>query len=148
MELKILQQNEDKKNDLFKSAECQTLLQIYDDYYPKIGFNLPWVAYLIIEENQVVGSCSFTGKPNDNKVEIAYWTFKEFEGQGVASFACKELIKIAQNADPKIIITAKTSPEHNGSTKILEKNNFVFTGIVQDEEIGDAWLWIFNWNEI
>jgi RimJ/RimL family protein N-acetyltransferase len=74
-------------------------------------------------------------------VEIAYWTFNEFEGQGIASFACRELVKISQNADPNVIITAKTAPEHNASTKIVEKNGFVFTEVVQDEEIGDAWLW-------
>ena len=141
MELRILQQNEDKTDNLFESADCQTLLQMYEDYYPKIGFNLPWVAYLVVRQNQVVGSCSFTGQPNEGKVEIAYWTFKEFEGQGIASFACKELIKISQNADPKVTITAKTAPEHNASTRILENNKFVFTEIVQDEEIGDAWLW-------
>lgn len=141
MELRILQMHEDKTGDLFQSADCQNLLQIYEDYYPKIGFHLPWVAYLIIRENQVVGSCSFTGQPNGGKVEIAYWTFKEFEGQGIASFACKELIKISQNADPKVTITAKTAPEHNASTRILENNKFIFTEIVQDDEIGDAWLW-------
>lgn len=27
------------------------------------------------------------------------------------------------------------------STKNLENNNFQFTEIVQDHEIGDAWLW-------
>ncbi len=141
MELRILGQNEDKTDDLFRSADCQTLLQMYEDYYPKIGFHLPWVAYLVVRQNQVVGSCSFTGKPNDGKVEIAYWTFKEFEGQGIASFACKELIKISQNADQKVTVTAKTAPEHNASTRILENNKFIFTEIVQDAEIGDAWLW-------
>ena len=141
MELRILQQHEDKTDRLFESSDCQTLLQVYEDYYPKIGFNLPWVAYLVVRQNQVVGSCSFTGQPNDGKVEIAYWTFREFEGQGIASFASKELIAIAQNADPNVTITAKTAPERNASTRILEKNKFAFTEIVQDEEIGDAWLW-------
>jgi ribosomal-protein-alanine N-acetyltransferase len=141
MELRILQQNEDKTHKLFESSDCQALLQMYEDYYPKIGFHLPWVAYLVVRQNQVVGSCSFTGQPNEGKVEIAYWTFKEFEGQSIASFACKELIKISQNADPKVIITAKTAPVHNASTRILENNQFIFTGIVQDDEIGDAWLW-------
>ena len=141
MELRILQRNEDKAAHLFESVDCQILLQLYEDYYPKIGFYLPWVAYLVVSQNQVVGSCSFTGQPNDGKVEIAYWTFKEFEGQGIASFACKELIDIAQHADPKVTITAKTAPEHNASTKILVNNKFIFTEIVQDEEIGDAWLW-------
>lgn len=144
MELRILQQHENKTDHLFASADCQTLLQIYDDYYPKTGFNLPWVAYLVLRENKVVGVCSFTSQPDNGKVEIAYWTFKEFEGQGIASFACKELIKIAQNADPKITITAKTAPEHNASTKILENNKFIFSGIVQDNEIGDAWLWVLK----
>ena len=144
MELRILQQNENKTDNLFESADCQTLLQMYEDYYPKIGFNLPWVAYLVVRQNQVVGSCGFTGQPHDDKVEIAYWTFKEFEGQGIASFACRELIKISQNTDPKVTVTAKTAPEHNASTRILENNKFIFTEIVQDDEIGDAWLWMLN----
>lgn len=144
MELRILHQNEDKTDPLFESADCQTLVQMYEDYYPKIGFNLPWVAYVVVRQNQIVGSCGFTGQANDGKVEIAYWTFKEFEKQGIASFACKELIKIAQNADQKVTVTAKTAPEHNASTKILENNKFIFTKIVQDDEIGDAWLWTFK----
>jgi [ribosomal protein S5]-alanine N-acetyltransferase len=144
MELRILNVAEDKSNKLFESNDCQTLLKMYDDFYPKIGFNLPWVAYLILRHNQVVGLGSFKGQPKEGKVEIAYWTFNEFEGEGIASFACKELIAISQNADPKVIITATTAPEHNASTKILENNGFVFVEIVQDEEIGDAWLWILK----
>ncbi|MFM2360664.1 MAG: hypothetical protein RLY16_2657 [Bacteroidota bacterium] len=141
MELSILAQYTDKTIPLFESEDCQTLLQIYEDYYPKVGFLEPWVAYLIIQENKVVGTCSFVSPPKDNQVEIAYWTFKEFEGQGIASFACKELIKIAQNTAPTITIIAKTAPEHNASTKILQHNQFSFTDTVQDDEIGDAWLW-------
>ena len=95
----------------------------------------------MVREDKIVGSCGFVGQPKDGKVEVAYWTFKEFEGQGIASFACKELVAIAYRADPSLTITAKTAPEHNASTKILAQNNFVFTEIVQDHEIGDAWLW-------
>lgn len=85
--------------------------------------------------------------PRDGKVEIAYWTFKEFEGQRIASFACKELITISHNADPKLTITAKTVPEQNASTKILENNGFIFREIVQDEEIGDVWMWTLTKKE-
>ena len=141
MELRVLQLKENKSNILFESPYCQNLLHIYESYYPKTGFSIPWVAYLIISQNQVMGACSFTGPPKNGNVEIAYWTFKQFEGNGIASFACQQLIKIAQTADPMVTITAKTSPEHNASTRILMKNNFVFTEIVQDDEIGDAWLW-------
>ncbi|MFZ1496795.1 MAG: GNAT family N-acetyltransferase [Saprospiraceae bacterium] len=141
MNLRPIRLNEDKTNEAYASADCQLLLQMYDDFYPKIGFNIPWVAYFVVRQNQIVGSCSFVGQPQEGKVEIAYWTFKEFERQGIASYACKELVTIANQTDPSVRITAKTAPEHNASTKILENNYFVFTEIVQDEEIGDAWLW-------
>ena len=70
--------------------------------------------------------------PNDNFIE----------GQGIVSFSCKELLAIVATVDPEIIITAKTAPEENASVKILKRNGFVFTGMVQDEGIGDAWEWI------
>jgi RimJ/RimL family protein N-acetyltransferase len=141
MELKRIEMNLDKADLLYSSEDCQMLLKSYEEYYPKIGYILPWVGYFVVRDNQIVGSCGFTGQPKDGKVEIAYWTFKAYEGQGIASFSCFELIKISQKCDPTVIITAKTAPEYNASTKILQKNGFVFTEIVQDEEIGDAWLW-------
>ena len=141
MELKAIELNVDKSKQIYSSDDCQMLLKTYDEYYQIIGYNLPWVGYFVIKENQIVGSCGFTGQPKDGKVEIAYWTFKEYERQGISSFSCRELIQISELADPAIIITAKTAPEHNASTKILQNNGFTFTGIVQDHEIGDAWLW-------
>ena len=141
MNLKPITLQEDKTDQMYTSADCQQLLEMYDGFYPQIGFNPPWIGYFVIDGNKVVGSCGFVGQPATGKVEIAYWTFPEFEGKGIASFACRELIELSYKTAPEIIITAKTAPEHNASTKILEKNNFVFTEIVQDEEIGDAWLW-------
>lgn len=141
IELKAIELNLDKSSSIYSSEDCQMLLKSYDEYYLKIGFNLPWIGYFVIRENQIVGSCGFTGQPIDGKVEIAYWTFKENERQGIASFSCKELVLVSQQYDPTLTITAKTSPEHNASTKILQNNGFTFTEIVQDEEIGDAWLW-------
>jgi len=142
MELRVLKLKEDKSDPLFASSEGQTLLEMYADYYPTIGFHLPWVGYVVIRDHQVLGTCGFTGQPQEGKVELAYWTFKEYEGQGIASFACKALLEIARSTDPSLTVIAKTAPEHNASTNILEKNGFVCTGIVQDEEIGDSWLWM------
>jgi [ribosomal protein S5]-alanine N-acetyltransferase len=59
----------------------------------------------------------------------------------VASFICQALVALATQTDPTLTITAKTKPEYNASTKILQKNGFEFAEIVQDHEIGDAWLW-------
>ena len=115
-----------------------------EDYYLKIGFNKPWVGYFVFNDNQIVGTGGFTGQPKDGKVEIAYWTFKEFEGQCIASFACKELIAISKKTEPCITIIAKTALEHNASTNIFRNNGFEFSKIVQDHDIGDAWLWILK----
>lgn len=142
MHLIPIPQHADKSLGLYASEDCQFVLQMYDDFYPKIGFIMPWVGYFVVREDQIVGSCSFVGQPQQGRVEIAYYTFPAFEGQGIASFACSSLISIAYQADPEVTITAKTAPEHNASTKILENHQFTFSGIVQDEEIGDAWLWI------
>ena len=141
MELKPIELNLDKSKEIYSSDDCQTVLKTYDEYYSKIGYDSPWVGYFIARDNQIVGCCGFTEQPKEGKVEIAYWTFKENEGQGVASFSCKELLSISQQFDPTVVITAKTAPDYNASTKILQKNGFAFTGTVQDEEIGDAWLW-------
>lgn len=141
IELKIINRNEDKKSELYSSYDCQQVIDSMNELYDKIGFNPPWVGYFVIKNNEVEGTGGFTGKPIEGIVEIAYWTFKAFEGLGNSSFTCKELISIAQKTDPDIIITAKTAPEENASTKILRKNGLIFSKIVQDHEIGDAWLW-------
>ena len=141
MELKTIELNVDQSKEMYASANFQQLINSMNEYYSIIGFNKPWVGYFVFNNNQVVGTGGFTGKPKDGKVEIVYWTFKEFEAQGIASFVCKQLITIAKATDQSIIIAAKTAPENNASTKILQHNGFAFTKIVQDNEIGDAWLW-------
>ena len=144
VELKIINIDEDKTNGVHCSSDCQQLIDLMTDYYAKVGFNKPWAGYFVVDNNQVMGTGGFRGQPKAGKVEISYWTFKEFEGQGIGSFSCKELIAISKQQDPAITITAKTAPLHNASTRILQKNGFEFSETVQDHEIGDAWLWILK----
>jgi ribosomal-protein-alanine N-acetyltransferase len=134
--------DEDKTRSIYANPDCQKLFESYPEYYFKTGYHPPWIGYFVLRERIVVGVGGFVGKPKDGRVEIAYGTFKEYEGQGIASFSCRQLISIAKTTDPTVIITAKTSPEPNASTKILQRNGFKFTGIVQDEGIGDAWEWV------
>ena len=148
MELRVIPINEDKTSEMYVSQDCQHIIDAMNEYYPKVGFNEPWVGYFVFKNNEVVGTGGFAGQPIDGRVEIAYWTFKAFEGQGIASFTCSALIAISQKADPGLLITAKTAPEYNASTTILQKNGFEFSEIVQDHEIGDAWLWILKTDEV
>jgi [ribosomal protein S5]-alanine N-acetyltransferase len=89
MELKIINIDEDKTKEIYASADCQKIINTYEDYYPKISFNFPWVGYFVVRENQIVGCCGYTGQPKEGKVEIAYGTFKEFEGQEYLLFHVK-----------------------------------------------------------
>lgn len=133
-----------KSEAIYSSEDCLHLLHMWEEYYPKIGYHFPWVGYFVKLNNEIIGTCAFTGPPINNRVEVSYWTFKPFEGKGIATLSCKKLITIAENADPGLTIVAKTAPEKNASTTILERNGFVFSGIVQDQEIGDAWEWVYK----
>ena len=132
----------DKTAQMISHPDCRSLFENYNEHAERVGYNPPWTGYFVIRDNKAVGCCAFTGQPADGKVEIAYWTFSGNERQGIASFACRELISISKNTDPGVIITAKTSAENNASTKILEYNGFKFAGVVNIEGEGDFWEWV------
>jgi len=102
----------------------------------------PWLGYLAgdPEAGRFVGTCSFKTAPREGVVEIAYYTFPDFEGRGYATAMALALVRIA--ADEGIArVSAQTAPEQNASTRILEKLGFVRVGEAIDDEIGRAWAW-------
>jgi RimJ/RimL family protein N-acetyltransferase len=109
--------------------------------YRKTGFVRPWIGYLAEEDGQVVGTCAFKTPPQAGRVEIAYFTFPECEGKGVATRMARLLIEIARGADPRIGITAQTLPQENASTSVLRKLNFTQVGMAHDDEVGEVWEW-------
>jgi RimJ/RimL family protein N-acetyltransferase len=110
-------------------------------FYATVGWMPPWVGYLVVSGEHVVGTCSFKGPPAAGKVEIAYFTFPEFEGQGLATAMAQELIALAERTEPGMGITAQTLPQHNASTHILEKLGFERSGTAVDQEVGEVWEW-------
>jgi RimJ/RimL family protein N-acetyltransferase len=139
--LEIIEKQESYQAEKYASTVCQQVISATIDIYTHIGFHKPWVGYLVADSDVIVGAAGFNGVPENNEVEISYYTFQEYEGKGYATFACRELIKIAKSHNPGVVIFAKTAPEENASTRILSNNGFVYQKVVQDHEIGDAWLW-------
>jgi ribosomal-protein-alanine N-acetyltransferase len=90
-------------------------------FYKVVGFNPPWIAYLAAQNDVIVGTCAFKGKPKDGIVEIAYGTHAGHEGRGIATRMASRLVGIAQATDPAVRIIAQTLPEHNASTRVLTK---------------------------
>lgn len=114
------------------------------DFYNRAGFVPPWIGYYARLNDEFVGSAGFKGKPKDKKVEIAYGTFRKYEGKGIGTEMCRQLDLLAIRTDPHIRITARTLPEENASTSILKKNGFILLGTVWDDEDGNVWEWEYK----
>lgn len=109
--------------------------------YRSVGYELPWIGYLALENGTCVGTCGFKSTPENNRVEIAYFTFPGYESRGIATRMASELIRVATNKSPGVTVAAQTLPEENASTSILKKLKFSFVGTVEHPEDGLVWEW-------
>ncbi len=121
----------------------QDILYMTISFYKKVGFTPPWIGYFAKHDNSIVGSGGFKGAPVNGTVEIAYGTSENYRQKGIGTQICRELVDIALKTNPMLRITARTLPENNFSTRILQKNGFEFIGTVNDPEDGDVWEWEF-----
>ncbi|NSW55547.1 MAG: GNAT family N-acetyltransferase [Armatimonadetes bacterium] len=120
------------------------VLEAFRNMYEQVGYTPPWVGYVAREAGNSVGTCAFKGPPADGRVEIAYFTFPQYEGRGVATRMASTLVNIAREADPTLTITARTLPEQNASTRVLSKLGFMLAGTVEDPEDGSVWEWVLQ----
>jgi [ribosomal protein S5]-alanine N-acetyltransferase len=145
MYLLPIEQDETLNANYSLHPECREILQVFPGYYAKIGFVKPWIGYFAsLDGKGIVGAGGFKGKPINRKVEIAYSTFKEFEGRGIGKEICKQLVALSLKTDSTLIITARTLENENSSASILKQNGFSCKGTVQDEEDGTVWEWVYS----
>jgi len=114
--------------------------------YAVTGFEPPWVGYLAILDDAIVGTCAFntttfTDPAANGIAEIAYFTFPDHENQGIATAMARRLIDTAKAAVPAMGFVAQTETEFNSSTRVLEKLGFRFAGAVEHDELGTVWEW-------
>ena len=103
-----------------------------------------WGGYLAVDETSglIVGSCAFKGPPaGDGTVEIAYYTFGPYEGQGYAKGMARALISVARSSPVVRRVIAHTLPERNPSTSVLRSVGMRFVGEVRDPVDGPVWRW-------
>lgn len=131
----ILSDNRVQNSEFLKQL-CTSTIAMYPNQLPM----LPWVGYLAEKNGVFVGTCAFKSSPENGEVEIAYFTFPEYEGQGVATLMAQWLLNIA-NQHGVSCVKAQTLPEKNASVRILERLNFVFVGSVDHPEDGKVWEW-------
>lgn len=133
-----------ENTEFLQHPACAEFLPMSIAFFEKVGYNPPWIGYYAQLNGQYVGSGAFKGAPANGRVEIAYTTFDAFRQHGIGTEICRALVALATQADPTITITARTLPERNFSTRILEKNGFAWTGTVMDEEDGEVWEWQYQ----
>jgi ribosomal-protein-alanine N-acetyltransferase len=112
--------------------------------YSRVGWIVPWIGYLAIEQDAFVGTCAFTSAPKGGVVEIAYVTFPGYERTGVATRMAAFLVSLAKERAPEIVVTAHTLPEENISTLVLRKLGFVFSRARDHEQDGPIWVWRYE----
>lgn len=119
---------------------CSTTVQMYK----ATGYEEPWLGYLALLDGSCVGTCAFKSAPEHGRVEIACFTFPEFEGRGVATQMTRQLVEMALREDRELTIAAQTLPEVNASTKVLEKHGFELVGLVGHDQDGEVWEWVLK----
>lgn len=117
------------------------VLEATSALYDSVGFEPPWICYIAVASERVVGTCGFKSAPIHRRVEIAYFTFQEFEGKGVATQMARQLIAIARDAAPGVVVVAQTLPARNASHRVLEKLGFGCMGVVTHPEDGEVLEW-------
>lgn len=144
MKLLPIDIDETRNVDYTFNADCQEILKVYPDFYKRVGFNRPWIGYFVARDNEYVGCCGFKGKPKADRIEIAYGTFKQYEGSGIGTETCRQLVLLSLQTDPDLKIIARTLPDNYASKRILEKNGFELLGTVLDEEDGNVLEWEYK----
>ncbi len=110
---------------------------------------LDWEGYFVIDSTtrEVVGSCAFKGPPREEgparegTVEIAYFTFPGFKGNGYATSMARKLIALATHCEKVQRVIAHTLAQTSASTRVLEKSGMTFVGELNDPDDGPIWQW-------
>ncbi len=111
------------------------------ELYQRVGFEPPWIGYLALADDELVGTCGFKSPPRDGRVEIAYFTFLPFEGRGIATAMAAELVRLAHGHPESPQVFAQTLPQRNASHRVLERLGFRHTATLEHADDGVVWEW-------
>jgi ribosomal-protein-alanine N-acetyltransferase len=141
MQLIPIKEHLEENPDFAGHPDCQESIYMCIDFYKKVGYNPPWICYYVQVEGNLVAAAAFKGQPRNNKVEIAYGTFPQYQKQGIATKIARMLVDLSLQTDPSVRITAQTLKEENYSARILRKNSFRLIGTAIDEDEDEVWEW-------
>jgi RimJ/RimL family protein N-acetyltransferase len=109
--------------------------------YRDMGFQPPWIGYLAQVDHEMIGTCAFKAPVRAGRVEIAFFTFADSESQAYATLMVKELLKLAAQTMPGVLVVAHTLPQENASNAVLKRAGFWLAGLIEHPEDGMVWEW-------
>ena len=92
-----------------------------------------WVIFNDSVHKQPIGTLQATLFPQQETVKIGYVIFKPFWGKGYASKAVEWLETHLKETFPIQYFEAYVDPQNTASIKVLEKNNFIFKSVEEDD---------------
>jgi [ribosomal protein S5]-alanine N-acetyltransferase len=103
-----------------------------------------WWTHLFIHtaDRTLIGLGGFKGEADaDGMVEIGYSIAPAYRRRGLATEASNGMIAYAFSHPHVTRVDARTLPERNPSTQILQKVGMKLVGPVQDPDDGEVWHW-------
>lgn len=98
-------------------------------------------AWMMVEDGEVVGLCSYIRPPADGEVEIGYGVAESRRGRGCATRAVAAMLEAARRDPALKAVVAGTALANFASQAALERNGFVRTGVAVDPDDGDVIRW-------
>lgn len=85
-------------------------------------------------ENKMIGDLCIIGEPNaQGEIEIGYGTYEEFQGRGFMTEIVGGIVKWTKMQTIVKAITASTDKTNTASFLVLERNNFIQTGVTDTQ---------------
>jgi len=117
------------------------VLQMLADLAERVRESFSPAAWLIVEDNEVVGLCSVKAPPSGGVIDIGYGVAPTRQNRGIAGRAVGEIVAWARKVPQLRAITAETTPANLASRRVLERNGFMQVGERVDEEDGPVICW-------
>jgi ribosomal-protein-alanine N-acetyltransferase len=88
------------------------------------------------ENKKYIGACGFTDwNTEDKSAEVAYTLNEDYWGKGIASEIVDELLEFGFSKMDLNRIEARCWSENDKSTRVMEKNNMTYEGLLREQVI-------------
>lgn len=131
-------------DDWFDFPDARAVMRSSYEYLKAHPSALGWWTYLFVHiaDRRLVGIGGFKGEADDEgRVEFGYSLAPSYRRRGLATEAARGMLAYAFSHPHVKRVEARTLPEQNASTRVLERIGMSFTETLHDPDDGYVWGW-------